>query len=411
MPEGEQKGSSMRIRSIDYLRGLCILAMIVTHVLSFWPTPNSIWVFIIEGVSFGSVGEIGFVFVAGIGFGFSWAKQNRAGATTKDQNLKSFSHSLAILLVSIIFNMAFSFHSSYEGFGPFSWLILQTLAFCRLLALLFTKVKKLPRLLIALALIAFGSLLLNWIDFGNHANPLASFLFVLLYQPLDYYPLIVFFPFFLIGSVLGEDLSNVALNQVKPTELVKQWFIIGLSLSISGLLLGLQLETQTPYNGRPLIDLIRTNPTLQITAFPLFLDLNSYAWSFFFCGFTIMLFISFFHALDANPFKKVNANSVTRNILNLYGRYSLTIYLGHYLVFLIPFQFDASIIWLPDLGLVLLVYYVILQLDKVGKGKISIEYVIGIGGEWIFSKLKTIGITKRVPTIENEPLPKPNKTK
>ncbi|OLS15210.1 MAG: hypothetical protein RBG13Loki_1176 [Promethearchaeota archaeon CR_4] len=415
MLEGERKPPSMRIRSIDYLRGLCILVMIVTHVLSFWSTYDSLWLFIVEGIFFGSVGEVGFVLLSGIGFGFSWVKQRQAGVTTRDQILKSFSHTMILLIFSIGFNIGFSYLEKEEDFGFFPWMILQTLAISRLLALLFTKVKKVPRLLIALGVIAFGSLLLNWINFGKPLNPpdplldsLNTFLFVLLYQPLAYYPILVFFPFFLIGSVLGEDFGKVTINQVKPAELVKQWLIIGLCLLAAGLLLGLQLEprfplvSQTPYNGRQLIEIIRRNPVLQITAYPLLLDLNSYAWSLFFSGLDILLFLSFFRTLDVNPNKDINQYSVKRNFLNLYGRYSLTIYLGHYALFLLPFELDASILWLVDIGVVLLIYYVILQLDKIGNGKISIEFVIGVFGEWIYKKIKRIAT--KIPTNSTESL-------
>ncbi len=398
--EGKQKTTPMRIRSIDYLRGLCILDMIVTHVLSFWPTSNSVWLFIVEGVTFGSFGEVGFVFVSGIGFGFSWAKQKLAGASNKEQTLKSFSHTLPLLLVSIGFNFAMNLQGGLGWLGFYSWLILQTLAFCRLISLLIMKLGKKARLLIALVLIAFGSVLLNLIDFRNPATPLASFLLVLLYEPLEYYPLMIFFPFFLIGSVLGEDLSMVTSNQVKPVKFAKRWMLFSLCLLVTGLLLGLQLELQTPYNGRPLIDMIRTNPALQVTSFPLLLDLNSYAWSLFFCGSNILVFLSFLYILDMNPSKKLNPDSVKRNLLNLYGRYSLTIYLCHYLAFIIPFHFDASILWLPDILLVVVIYYLILQLDRLGKGKISLEYVIGIGGDWFYRKFNAIGKTRTTPTVE-----------
>ncbi len=402
MSEEGQKTAPMRIRSIDYLRGFCILDMILTHVLSFWPTPNSIWLFVVEGVTFGAIAEVGFVLVSGIGFGFSWAKQSRSGVKRKDQNIKSLSHTLALLLVSIGFNLSFGPLAGTGGIMIWSWQILQTLAFCRLISLLFTQVPPIARSVIAIGLIALGALLLNWINFGNSSDPLSSFLFVLLYKPLGYYPIMIFFPFFLIGSVVGEELNKVTVREVKPAELAKKWFVFGLAFLITGITLGVRLDTQTPYNGRVILDLLHTNPAIQATVYPVLFDLNSYAWSFYFCGINIIMFLVLLYVLDLKPQKNINPISVKRNILNVYGRYSLTIYISHYLFFAIPFQFDASILWLPDLLLILIIYLIFLLLDKVGKGKISLEYMLGILGEMFYSKLHRIGKPKRAPTTMTE---------
>ncbi|HMF34515.1 MAG TPA: heparan-alpha-glucosaminide N-acetyltransferase domain-containing protein [Candidatus Lokiarchaeia archaeon] len=389
MPEVENKKNSLRIRCIDYLRGLCILDMILTHGLSFWLIKSSIWLFVVEGVLFGSVGEVGFVFVSGIGFGFSAAKEAQGTTNTKDQNLRSLSHTLALLFVSICFNIAYSITNPNDVFGIVSWQILQTLAVCRLLSLIFKRVKKFERLVIAVGLFAVGSLLLNWINFGQSDDLPATIFFVLLYNPLPYYPIMIFFPIFLIGTALGEDFNKVSQNPTTFGEVSKQWVVIGSYLLFTGFILGFPLETQTPYNGRDLLSMLHTNPSIQITTYPLFLDLNSYAWCLFFSGVIILLAISLFYYLDLkNAGKSTTPAPRPKGILDLYGRYSLTIYLGHYAAFLIPPQWDASGIWLPTLALLLGIWLIIWILDKKGKGKYSLEFLLSFTGESLYRKLK-----------------------
>ncbi len=262
------------------------------------------------------------------------------------------------------------------------------------------KLNKNARFVVALGLIAFSSILLNWINFGNSSNLFDQILFVVLYLPLEYYPIIVFFPIFLIGTVIGEGIFTVSKEQEKIRAFIKQWFVIGVAFVGMGLIFGLQLETSTPYNGRDLMALLGTNPALHITEYPLLLDLDSYAWVLFAVGEQIILIISFLCYLDLNAARNKKYSLAKKNLFYLFGAYSLTIFLGHYLLFLIPIRMDAEFLWLSDLLLVSIVYIWILLLDRAGKGKYSLEYIMGIAGEMLYHKLARVGKTKdkRPPT-------------
>ncbi|HMF34516.1 MAG TPA: heparan-alpha-glucosaminide N-acetyltransferase domain-containing protein [Candidatus Lokiarchaeia archaeon] len=388
MPEEEKKKSSLRIRSIDLLRGLFIMLMIISHGFSYWLIPSNIWLFAIEGPVFGTIAMFGFVFISGVGFGYSWSREAQNPSSGNNQSLKSLSHTLALLLVAICYNVAYTIAMGDNALGIISWQILQCLAVCRLLSLLFIRVKKYTRFAIGLGLVAFGSLLLNLINFGHTNNLAAQFLFLILYKPLEYYPILIYFPIFLFGTVLGEDFNKMAQNPATVAQLGKNWFLYGAWSLFTGILLGLQKETVTPYNGRDFLSMLNTNPSFHITTYPLLFDINSYAWCFFYCGLIVVLSITLFYYLDLKNMGKNAPIPGQKGILDLYGRYSLTIFLGHYMAFLIPPLWDASGIWLPTLALVLVVWLAIWVLDKKGKGKYSLEFMLSIMGDYFYQNLK-----------------------
>ncbi len=399
MSAEEKKIKSLRILALDYLRGLYILIMIVTHAICFWPKPEAIWLFAYEGPLIGSIAACGYVFVSGIGFGFSWTKVDSSGVSPKEQNLRSFSHSMALYVIALGFNLGSSFSATEQGFGIFSWTILQCLVFSRLLSQIFIKLKKNYRFLTALGLIAISSIVLNLIDFGYSDNLFHKVLFVLFYIPLSSYPFIVYFPFFLIGTIIGEDLYKGFKDPIKARILVKQWFFIGSCLVGLGVLLGLQLETITPYNGRDIFFFLHANPAVLLTEYPIVLDPNSYAWCLAACGINIILLMSLVCFLDLNAGRHEKTRIANKNLFFLFGKYSLTIYLGHYLAFLLPLLLDVYLIWVAAFLLVFIVYLLILKLDKRGKGKYSLEFVIGIIGEVLYRKLAHHGKgkDKRLP--------------
>src|SRR5512136_1045850 len=109
MAAEEKKPKTMRILALDYLRGFDILLMIVIHGLSYWCKPNAIWLYAFVGPYIGTLAVAGYVFVSGIGFGFSWIKSITAGVSSKEQHLKSFSHSMILFIISMGFNLGSSF--------------------------------------------------------------------------------------------------------------------------------------------------------------------------------------------------------------------------------------------------------------------------------------------------------------
>ncbi len=388
MSEDAQKTTSARIRSFDYIRGLCILIMVITHGIAFWINESGYWFFAFEGAIFGALGASGFVFVSGVSFGFSWAK-HKGPTTGKDQYLKSISHTLALLIVGIIFNVFWSLSYGLGWWGIFSWQILQCLAFCRLLSLLFSRINKIGRMVSALGFIALGSILLNLIGFNHPTGNLETIIFNLFFNPLDAYPLLVYLPIFIIGSVFGEAINEMSRNQVESRTFIKRWLLIGCLFVISGIALGCQFESDTFYMGRPGMYWLHTSPALlNVTTYPLLFDLNSYAWCLFYSGIHMILLMSLLYYMDMNPLRKTYSAPARKSLFYLFGTYSLTIYLGHLLAFIIPLDLNYIMIWIPVTGLIVLIYLVIWQLDKVGKGKFSLEYVLGIMGVLLNKQLK-----------------------
>ena len=73
-------------------------------------------------------------------------------------------------------------------------------------------------------------------------------------------------------------------------------------------------------------------------------------------------------------------------MLDIFGKYSLTIYMAHMVIYILPLPLDYITIWIPTLAFVFLVWLWFIYMDKWGKSKISLEYLMGIFGAWIFRK-------------------------
>ncbi len=393
----------MRIRSLDLIRGLCVLFMLITHALSFWFVPSSMWLFTLEGITAGSICASGFVFISGASFGFSWAKNERAGIPQKEQYLKGIASAIVLYILAFS-NNALAGKVNADGFASlFYWHLFQALAFSRLLGLLFVKVKRVPGIILVVGLIAFAAIFLQLIDYGQTSDPLKFTLFSIFFRRLDDYPIFVYFPFFLMGMVIGKEIQSFTEKPTLNLGVLKNWLLIGAIFMVAGVLLGFQLSKLVL--GWGLLDWLSTYPFATLDALPFFLILDTYAWCVFFTGFQICLLMLSFYYWDIRPLKQTPAGkSSKKGMLDIFGKYSLTIYMAHMVIYAFPLRLDYLTIWLPTLAFVLVAWVVFWQLDRLGKGKISLEYVMGIFGEWLFRRFAGKSRHKKTPTTGQKTL-------
>jgi len=55
-----------RLISLDMVRGLAMLYMIVGHMLTWWPVPEENWILINYVSILSTLGAVGFTFISGI---------------------------------------------------------------------------------------------------------------------------------------------------------------------------------------------------------------------------------------------------------------------------------------------------------------------------------------------------------
>lgn len=389
--------SQKRVITIDFLRGISIFLMLMAHLETYWLEPESFWVIGIKFLIAQIMGTSNFTFVAGIGFAFSF-QNNLKKSTSRNLTIKkSLSHTIILIIISFIFNGLQILIGGLGLSGFWAWNILQCIAFCRLFGILIILVSKYFRFLIAIIWIFLTGFIISWMLPIYEIDSFARIVFLIFFKPLHGDGILIFFPFFIFGTLIGEFIQNItskdnisASNKESTKNNLNslgKWFLIGLGMFIFGFIIGLKpAGAERDYYG--LIKWLNTHPNIDISTLPFFIMPNSYAWVFFFAGWQIMFAIVSFFIIDLKGhFPKPS------NIFNIFGRYSLSIYFGHYLLLYIPFFINTNFslnyidIWFYFFGFEVIIWWIFYILDKKQYNNISLEYAILISSRKLNSYL------------------------
>ncbi|MFX1496612.1 MAG: heparan-alpha-glucosaminide N-acetyltransferase domain-containing protein [Promethearchaeota archaeon] len=204
----------IRFKSIDVFRGLCIFYMIFGHMIDWWISPTDFWLYDIIW-NYGAVfGGSGFLLVSGMSAALSY----KAGLT-KVENYEELNknrirneyiiRALFILLVSMIWN---SVGTVYMGLpGVWLWFVLQTISISLLMAWPLLKTSKLFRLLICFASWISNEIIFMWLSPYSGQENIYGYFFYLFYNSPEQNVILGYFPFLLLGTVIGEILFDAGM--------------------------------------------------------------------------------------------------------------------------------------------------------------------------------------------------------
>jgi Acyltransferase family len=374
----------MRLYSLDILRGISMFLMMLAHVMTYWPEENALWVISIYFIILNIMGTSQFTYVAGLGLSFSWLQYRAKGMSEKEIIQKSMSRTYVMIFVSFIYNFIAVIARGTGIAGLWSWNILQCIAFCRLMGTFFMKIQRKYRFIFAIFSIFLTGLTTWWMLPLYETNIFANLVYYIFYNPLHGDGFLVFFPFFLIGTVLGEIIFEIVQIQSKnPTDdnqeiktLLKYWLKIGIVLFFTGILIGL-IPMGPKYDYFGLIRWLNTHPNIMISTLPFFLMPNTFPWSLYCTRLHIILTVLFVYFIDV-----LKKSHKPFSIFIYFGRYSLTIYFVHYLFLILPFAFFPNLaldyIWIQIafLSFEFFVWGFAYALDRKWHMKVSFEYLI-----------------------------------
>jgi fucose 4-O-acetylase-like acetyltransferase len=105
----------------------------------------------------------------------------------------------------------------------------------------------------------------------------------------------------------------------------------------------------------------------------MFLVKNEFPWLLYSNGRLIILTIIIYYKIDykMKPEKAY--------FFELYGKYSLTIYFGHYICYLLPFELSYRVIGFAFLIFMFIIWLIMYLIDTKGKGKTSLEFLMALG--------------------------------
>jgi hypothetical protein len=353
--------------------------MILAHLSGWWIRQEDFWVARLINVILDPIGASGFLFIAGVSIMLSHKKK-----LDKAKNLKHnsknmirneyFLRAFFILITALIYN--FSIAVTLNNYTwVWSWFILLTISISFFLAWPLLKISKLLRLAIAVVIwIGNGFIYNNLIIHEGEFNILGV-IFYILYNGKYLDPILPFFPFLLIGTVVGDVIFDVFSGH----NLENRKRVFKKKLFTPAIIIGV------------LLILITT-----LLQFPGFLIRKSLPWLFYTIGIDILLF-SILLTFEVFGFME---KEKSYRFLFYYSFYSLTIFLGHnILYFLFLEQLNIFNIWFfiagafVTLGLLLRVIY------KKWSEKASLKYHLSRLSVSLARKIERKNVKKGISII------------
>jgi uncharacterized membrane protein len=382
-----------RVDSVDVLRALALIGMVICHYpifLSSGEGRDAMLYFFSNHLLGGDCGASWFVFLVGLSQVISAKKRDTE--QDKKNTSRVVIRGLAIFVVGLLFLLIIQ---GYEEL--WDWDILTFIGATTIILLLCRKAPSWGLLLFCAIVFFMTPWLRSFIDlapfYGGKfesvrwiSDLIPNFIFdpakdyqggktvvdnILGFFLIGQFPLLPWIIFPLIGFVVGRRMTQNLLAADSPFIL-----IIGVMFAFMGLF--------TAYAGSIKPGLSMANDYIT----PLSFYPNSFSMIMFLIGVVLILFISLWRIYDANP-DNAKKPGMFLSYCRQISKYSLTIYISHFALFFIPLRIVKSATgtyYLQDLVstptafalavLLLILYYPLLKLwDKAG-GKYSFEWLL-----------------------------------
>ncbi|MHA2009421.1 MAG: acyltransferase family protein [Promethearchaeota archaeon] len=348
---------SQRLKSIDIFRGLCMAWMVLAHLIDWWLKPEYDWLHSITVKILDPIGASGFLFISGVSIALSFRSRLERTKSNEQYNQRIIRNSY-LLRASFIFIIALSYNSSIalvlnDPSMIWTWFVLLTAAISLFLAWPLLKTTKFLRICIAISLIIGQQFIVSWLlPFQGDSN-IFGFLFHFLYNIIHQDPILVFFPFFLVGTVIGDVIfARFSLKNKDdlPINLKKRELLFLVIIGILLIILGIFFN------------------------YPLFLKRQNLSWIIYSLGINILLLTTFLLVEENNLFK----TKKSYKMIFYYSYYSLTIYLAHNLLYLLFLnKLNVINIWFLSIAAFFFIGFILRGVYKIWGKRFSIKVQVG----------------------------------
>jgi hypothetical protein len=348
--------------------------MIMGHLINWWVRTEYSWLYSITSMIIDPIGASGFLFISGVSITISLRGRLNRAKELEDYNYRMVRNSylfrgLFLFITAIIYNIPIAI-SLGDPSMIWTWFVLLTVSVSLLLAWPLLKTHKLFRIFIAIAILVIHFSIIPWLlPFQGEAN-FFGLLFHVLYNIIFLDPILIFFPFFIIGTVIGDLIyETIYTNKDDKQNLSfkKKLLIPTILIGILMIILGIFLN------------------------FPQFLFRVSLSWVIYSIGIDLLI-LSVLLAIE-----QFNIYSPKRSykLIFYYSYYSLTIFLAHNLLyFLFLYQLDLVSIWFSIIISFFSIGFLLRVVFKKFKEKASIKIQIGRLSEKVSRSIE-VRINKR----------------
>jgi len=400
--------SPKRIKSIDAVKGLAIIFIILAHIASVWFDSEWIYIYGIVYALLDILGPSLFIFMSALSVIFS-VKRKQGKLPDKVIRNGIITRGLVIVIIGIIFNL-FSFEFTVRGYPLhlrfWGWSILFFLGFSQIFSLYALKLSKMARIIIGMLIIFSSESITEFLSTGKDAgNLILTFFHYILISPIPMTPLIPWLSICFISTIFGEYLYDAMIAGTKQDyKVIFRIFLIwGIIFIAFGVLLGLKLQTPETLSveNYPHLYLLGIANSQNFTDFrfpgmPDFLIRGRASNMWYNLGAALTLIAISFYYLDIK--EKMNN---FYSMLIYYGKVSLSLFLVHY-AFITLFLNQFNIIFMV---LIFLAYTGFMGFLMY----VWNEFFNGVGSpEWIIVQIGRIGhktgktVKKEIQIIEEE---------
>jgi len=317
-----------RYKSIDVARGVAVFGMVFGHILNWWLVPEDYWLYLFIYYALGPIAAGGFLFLSGISGIFAYKKSIIMVNESDDFSMTMVRNgyllrALLLLIIAFLYNIPIAIAIN-DLTWIWAWFVLQTIGFSLLMAWPFLKTSKIFRIIFGCFILIVNFIILELLrPYQGQYNNFYGILYHILFNPLDLYPIIPFFVFFLMGTVAGDYLYEINLieeqderNYAFKYKFIYPSFIVGICLSVFAILF----------------------------QFPSFFTYSSFSAIVYGIG-IICIIVSVIIWVEEFELIKTKKNY---NFFHYYSYYSFTIFLVHNVLYFLFYQsLNAITIWIP----------------------------------------------------------------
>ncbi|MFX0043080.1 MAG: acyltransferase family protein [Candidatus Hodarchaeota archaeon] len=356
-----------RLKSIDMFRGICMSWMVLTHLIDWWLKSEYNWVHSAAIMILDPVGASGFLFISGVSVSISFRKRLIKVRSSEDYSYRMVRNSYliraaCILIIALIYNSTVAIRLINPAM-IWTWYVLLTASISLFLSWPLLRTSKFIRIMVGVLVILLNQVIIFLLLPYKGDFNLYGVIFHILYNSINQDPILIFFPFFLFGTVIGDIMFEIFYEKdenFKKKSFGKNLFIplivIGVFLIIFGILI----------------------------KFPNFLIRESLSWIIYSIGIELILLsiLLFFEIFEVIKTKK------SYKFLFYYSYYSLTIYLAHnILYFLFYNQLNVFNIWIFAAAAFIIIGTILRTVYIIWESKASIKVQVG---------RLSLGITERI---------------
>ncbi len=345
-----------RIKSIDTFRGWCLFMMVFGHMLSWWVRSEDRWLTSAIHSIFGDIIGTGFLFVSGLSAVLFFKSRLIKAEASEDINIEHVNNeylfrALLILNVALIFNSITAI-GTLNPLNIWKWYIPLTIAISLLLAFSTLKTPKWFRILLAVIIWIFHYYILSILLPYQGQIHVFGVLFHILYNSMGLHPILFYFSFFLIGTVVGDVIFEIYL-------------------------IDNQKERRSQFKKKILLPLLTIGSILLLIAFlflfPSFLLHATFSSTVYSLG---TLFVSFSVLLIFEEYEIIKVEKSYRFFF-FYSFYSFTIYFSHFILYFVFLnRLNAFNFWIAFFGTFILLTLLIRIVYKKYNIKASLKVQI-----------------------------------